>query len=295
MRFASITFLACAILVASPDIVMGASTGSKGPAVKPAPAPAVKPKVPAPAATSTAAAPKPTNLTHNKCPTGTLSCSTQTKVADHCCFEQYGEYVLSQQWVKGLGTDDYFTMHGMWPNTCASTLTPKTGCDSTRVYKKVEALIKPLKPALVTDMTKYWPSKRMPNDEFWGHEWSKHGTCVSTLRPQCYNSYTKNQDIVDYFTNAINLHKKYDYAAALKDHKIMPDNMNVVSATDFKKAIHAKYGVNVVLKCKTNPATNVSELSEVWTYFNVQDLNTYIPTQPNSKDSCASKFLYFEK
>ncbi|KAJ1923029.1 hypothetical protein EC988_010440, partial [Linderina pennispora] len=32
--------------------------------------------------------------------------------------------------------------------------------------------------------------------------------------------------------------------------------------------------------CKTNPATKVSELNEVWTYFHVQDLNTYIGTQP---------------
>ncbi|KAJ1949366.1 hypothetical protein EC988_004799, partial [Linderina pennispora] len=289
MRFASITFIACAVLIASPDIAMGASTGSKGSAVgskgtagkaKSAPAPAAKSKAPAPpkskapvspksksapptksksaaptasatkatashTATSTSAAPTSTNLTHDKCPTGVLSCSKQTKTTDYCCFEENGQYVLSQQWTKGLGTDDYFTIHGMWPNTCAGTLTPRSGCDISRVYNDVEARIQSLKPALVTDMTKYWPSSGKPNDVFWNHEWSKHGTCVSTLRPQCYKSYTKDQDVVDYFTNAMNLHKKHDYATALKKHRIVPDNTNLVKAADFKKAIHTEHGVNV--------------------------------------------------
>ncbi|ORX75038.1 ribonuclease T2 [Linderina pennispora] len=297
MRFASITFIACAVLIASPDIAMGASTGSKGSAVgskgttgkanrQHPPRPRLRPprrtRPPQPSA-----APTSTNLTHDKCPTSVRSCSKQTKTTDYCCFEENGQYVLSQQWTKGLGTDDYFTIHGMWPNTCAGTLTPRSGCDNSRVYTDVKARIQKLKPALVTDMTKYWPSKGNPNDVFWNHEWKTHGTCVSTLRPQCYKSYTEDQDIVDYFTNAMNLHKKYDYAAALKKHSIVPDNTNLVKAADFKKAINTEHGVNVVLKCKTNPATKVSELNE--------DLNTYIAIQPGSRDTCPTQFLYFKK
>lgn len=37
------------------------------------------------------------------------------------------------------------------------------------------------------------------------HEWSTHGTCISTLKPSCYTSYTKGEEAVDFFTKVVSL------------------------------------------------------------------------------------------
>ncbi|KAJ1929302.1 hypothetical protein FBU59_007056, partial [Linderina macrospora] len=226
MRFASITFLACAVLMASPDIAMGASTGSKtnglgskGSAGKikpaPAPAPATKPKKPVPPkksspvppasktkpappasktktastasaiTTSAAATATPTHKTHGQCPKNVLSCSTNaiTNKADTCCYEQYGLHVLSQQWAVGLGPNDKFTIHGLWPNQCTGGVAPSTGCDSKRNVKKIQPIVQAAGSSLAKDMLTYWPSNKGSNDKFWVHEWNKHGTCATTLDP----------------------------------------------------------------------------------------------------------------
>ncbi|RUS28408.1 hypothetical protein BC938DRAFT_481921 [Jimgerdemannia flammicorona] len=49
------------------------------------------------------------------CRTDILSCSTT--VEDTCCSPKHGLLVLAQQWIRGIGPSDAFTMHGLWPNT----------------------------------------------------------------------------------------------------------------------------------------------------------------------------------
>jgi ribonuclease T2 len=55
-------------------------------------------------------------------------------------------------------------------------------------------------------MRAHW--KGIAGDEhLWQHEWSKHGTCVSTLEPRCYgdHSYRETEEVVDYFAKAMEL------------------------------------------------------------------------------------------
>ena len=36
-------------------------------------------------------------------------------------------------------------------------------------------------------------------------EWGKHGTCYSTLNPNCYTNYHQQEEVVDFFTQTTNL------------------------------------------------------------------------------------------
>lgn len=55
-------------------------------------------------------------------------------------------------------------------------------------------------------MNNHW--KGINGDEhLWQHEWSKHGTCVSTLEPDCYVNYTTTQEVVHYFQTAVDVYK----------------------------------------------------------------------------------------
>ncbi|KAG0086992.1 Ribonuclease T2 precursor (RNase T2) [Podila epicladia] len=73
-------------------------------------------------------------------------------------------------------------------------------------------------------MFKYWPSynpsPRRPNyNKFWSEEWGKHGTCVSTLGPNCMG---KDMAVYSYFDKSLKLREEYDIYAALAAHNITP-------------------------------------------------------------------------
>jgi ribonuclease T2 len=59
-------------------------------------------------------------------------------------------------------------------------------------------------------MNKYWKDYQGNDESFWEHEWAKHGTCISTLEPSCYNGYTGQEEVVDYFEKAVSLFQGLD-------------------------------------------------------------------------------------
>jgi len=96
---------------------------------------------------------------------------------------QITEYILALQ-------DDcgFESIHGLWPD-------PEATC----TYCTSEAFsTSKLSSSTLTNMKKYWPTCQSgtTNEDFWSHEWSKHGTCTG-----------KSQD--SYFSEAISLYQKY--------------------------------------------------------------------------------------
>ena len=65
--------------------------------------------------------------------------------------------------------DGRFSIHGLWPQYSINSY-PK-------FCKQVKFDINELKD-IYSDLNKYWYSNRNNNDDFWQHEYKKHGSCV---------------------------------------------------------------------------------------------------------------------
>ena len=48
------------------------------------------------------------------------------------------------------------------------------------------------------------------DETFWEHEWNKHGTCVNTIEPDCYENYKPQVEVGEFFAKTVELFKGLD-------------------------------------------------------------------------------------
>ncbi|KAG0202711.1 ribonuclease T2-like [Mortierella sp. NVP41] len=225
------------------------------------------------------------------CPLNVLSCSPDSRTVNACCLPSMGLIVLAQQWHDGVGPNNAFTLHGLWPDTCAGGHGPRKGCDHRRIYNDVASRLKRYRgtpPGFIDEMNSYWGSFKGQgnNNAFWSHEWSKHGTCISNLAPSCTQNYISNQDVYDYFRQGLDLRSRYDLFKALAEGGIQPGTNPHVE--DMHAAIGRAFGggVDVQINCENGV------LNEIWMYFNVKNGNQYVPTSAKYQGSCRGYVAY---
>ncbi len=108
-----------------------------------------------------------------------------------------------------------FTLHGLWPQY--STSGYPSDCTTEPFDPQVPEAIG------MDTMIEYWPNVQEAEgstdyDDFWSHEWSKHGTCSGLSQ-------------MDYFNAAINLIEAYGTP------RIVSDNVGKsVAASDLRNA-----------------------------------------------------------
>ncbi|KAI9744780.1 MAG: hypothetical protein M1818_001705 [Claussenomyces sp. TS43310] len=242
------------------------------------------------------------------------SCSpkAQPNFTDSCCTETYGGLVLGTQfWDTYTGLEsqgqklprDSWTLHGLWPDFCNGSYTQY--CDLSRQYDpspspntttgtatgipvppytgpNIGTFLKPFgKFDLLAYMNKYWISQGSPNSDFWGHEFSKHGTCYSTFDLPCYGpEYRKHEDVVDFFETAIMYYEQLPTWKWLAAKKIHPSNTTTYTLSDIQAALTAGFGAVPYIGC-SGPRYNgtaagngtldrgYTQISEVWYYHHV--------------------------
>jgi ribonuclease T2 len=113
-------------------------------------------------------------------------------------------------------------------------------------------------------MQTYWKDNKGDDEDFWSHEWDKHGTCISTLEPTCYSDFQPNQEVVDYFKKTVELFKSLPSYDWLAEAGINPSDTETYSSADIQAALKAKHGNEVTIGCKDG------QFNEIWYHYNVK-------------------------
>jgi ribonuclease T2 len=150
--------------------------------------------------------------------------------------------LLVQQWPGAFNNNrTWATLHGLWPSRSGPNDSGSYPCQCTDV---------PFDPTgvapFLADMQKYWPSLKGANDEFWAHEWTKHGTCAAFA------------DETAFFKETLALRSKYSFFTALTVAGMSPGN--TYSATQLQTAIKNHNGADPLLGC-VRGTNNLAEVS----------------------------------
>ncbi|KAI9172611.1 Ribonuclease T2-like protein [Paramyrothecium foliicola] len=195
-----------------------------------------------------------------------LSCQNTTAYDNTCCFNfPGGQVLLTQFWdtKPSTGPADSWTIHGLWPDNCDGTW--EQYCDKNREYFNISAILSADAPCTLDYMKVFWKDYQGDDEDFWEHEFNKHGTCMSTLEPACYPNYQPGHEVVDYFKRSVKVFKSLPSYEWLAEAGIVPSATETYTLAAIQAALTAHHGQNVVINCNRN-----KELNELWYHYNVR-------------------------
>lgn len=236
-----------------------------------------------------------------------LTCQNTTQQLDSCCFEYPGGIFLQTQFwnykpskpdlneteiINELGPLDSFTVHGLWPDNCSGSY--EQFCDPPLFIDDAYHLLHKSNDTipLYHFMKTFWKSNIVGNDEtLWIHEFNKHGSCIKTIKPNCYLRWDtlseislededninekeegkydrkngfKERVVIDYFNITKKLFQKLDTYTILKDSNIVPSLDKSYTRYEISNALKKGFEDHeVFFDCNKN-----NELQEVW-YFHL--------------------------
>ncbi|KAF7337842.1 RNase Gf29 [Mycena venus] len=199
--------------------------------------------------------------------TGTASCGNTSSVSNLCCFESPGGLLLQTQFwdtAPSTGPNNSWTIHGLWPDNCDTTFTEN--CDPSRAYTGIASLLTAQGAAsTLSFMQTFWVDINGNDETFWEHEWSTHGTCMSTLKPTCLPSgSTKGAEAVAFFQTVVKLFQTLPTFTWLSNQGITPSSTATHTLASLNAAIKAESGFTPVFECSG------STLNAVQYYFHLR-------------------------
>jgi len=146
-------------------------------------------------------------------------------------------------------TVDSWTVHGIWPSNTSGN--DPQFCNRTWTFNITQLL------PLLTRLEKYWPNvyAGTSQDDFWEHEWSKHGTCAA--------SDMMLDGEFEYFERGLELVLKYDLNKALDAIGIVPSPDQSYELSQIHSAISTGLGSTSSIACYKHKKTNQFLLKEI--------------------------------
>ncbi|UPX15714.1 Ribonuclease T(2) [Ascochyta rabiei] len=207
-----------------------------------------------------------------------LSCQSTGTIQNTCCTEAQGQILQVQFWDSSpaTGPANSWTIHGLWPDNCDGTY--KSTCDSSRAYTDISCTLKNRGATdILNYMETYWKDYQGNDESFWEHEWSKHGTCYSTLKPSCYTNYQAEDELVDFLNTTITLFKDLPTYQWLSNAGIAPSSSKTYTNAAITSALKAKFGATPILTCTSG------ELNQIQYAFNTYGSvahGNFVPVNP---------------
>ncbi|KAJ9486995.1 hypothetical protein VN97_g6330 [Penicillium thymicola] len=231
--------------------------------------------------------------TSSSCPTSEISCQANYHGQDTCCFNYPGGQMLQTQFWDvdpALGPEDAWTIHGLWPDHCNGGF--DQFCDSRRKYSNISLiLVDAGRGDLLEYMSEYWKDFRGDDNNLWQHEWNKHGTCVSTLEPDCYTDYLPQQEVVDYFDKTVEVYKELPTHEFLTNAGITPSQTRTYALADIEAALEQAHGNPVTIRCRGGA------INEIWYHFNIAgslQSGEFVSAGPDGlKSNCPSRGIKY--
>ncbi|KAF7596425.1 ribonuclease T2-like [Aspergillus hancockii] len=228
------------------------------------------------------------------CPKAELSCQTPYNGQDKCCFNYPGGQMLQTQFWDAdpaIGPAHSWTIHGLWPDHCNGGF--DQFCDKSRRYSNISLILTDSgRGDLLDEMRTFWKDYKGDDPTLWEHEWNKHGTCISTIEPHCYEDYYPQQDVVDYFDKTVELFHQLPTHEILSSAGIVPSYTETYSLDEIQDALTKAHGADVIARC------HYHNFNEVWYFFNVAgplQIGKFVPTGPDGQTSnCPSKGIRYQ-
>ncbi|KAJ6575435.1 ribonuclease T2-like protein [Mycena capillaripes] len=225
--------------------------------------------------------------------TGTASCGNSSAVSNLCCFEAPGGQLLQTQFwdtSPSTGPSNSWTIHGLWPDHCDGTF--DESCDSSRAYTGISSLLTAQGASdTLSFMNTYWKDINGKDETFWEHEWSTHGTCMSTLAVKCLPSGSaKGAEAVAFFNTVVKLFKTLPTYQWLEDAGITPSSSTTHTLASLTAALKKGYGFQPALDC------DGSAVSQISYYYHLKGSiidGTFVPIDAPKAGSCPSSGIKY--